>query len=133
MICSTKAVARFLAAAAFALSAGIASQAQTKPLLVTQKIDDNVLVTLGGNTRPEANSNNDMGLADDETQLDHMLLLLQRPPALEAQNNTLNERHAKKVNVLLSQSLAKESIHYLLKCSSAYNLNPIDPCSSWVL
>jgi subtilase family serine protease len=85
MICSNKAAARFLAVAAFALSVSFALQAQTKPLLVTQKIDNNVLVTLRGNTRPEANSDNDIGLADDNAQLDHMLLLLQRPPALEAQ------------------------------------------------
>jgi subtilase family serine protease len=85
MICSKKAASRFLAVAAFALSVSFASQAQTKPLLVTTKIDDKVLVTLAGNTRPEANPRNDVGEADLNRQMDHMLLLLQRPAPLQAQ------------------------------------------------
>jgi hypothetical protein len=52
MICSKTAASRFLAVAAFALSVSFASQAQTKPRLVTQKIDNNVRFTLAGNTRP---------------------------------------------------------------------------------
>ncbi|MGO9519508.1 MAG: protease pro-enzyme activation domain-containing protein [Candidatus Korobacteraceae bacterium] len=85
MICNKKAASRFLAVAAFSLSVSFASQAQTKPHLVTTKIDDRFRVTLAGNTRPEANSRNDVGEADPDVQMDHMLLLLQRPAALEAQ------------------------------------------------
>jgi subtilase family serine protease len=85
MICSKKAASRFLAVAAFALSVSFASQAQTKPLLVTQKIDNKVRFTLAGNTRPEAIAKNDVGEVDPDVQMDDMLLLLQRPPALEAQ------------------------------------------------
>jgi len=85
MICSKTAASRFLAVAAFALSVSFASQAQTKPRLVTQKIDNNVRFTLAGNTRPEAIAKNDIGEADPDVQMDDMLLLLQRPPALEAQ------------------------------------------------
>ena len=85
MVCSKTAVSRFLAVAAFALSVSFASHAQTKPLLVKQKVDDKVRVTLAGNTRPEAIAKNDIGEADPDVQMDHMLLLLQRPAALEAQ------------------------------------------------
>ena len=74
-----------LALAAVFLSASIASQAQTKPLLVTQKIDNNVLVTLAGNTRPEANAQNDQGPLTSNLQFDHMLMVLKRPAALETE------------------------------------------------
>jgi subtilase family serine protease len=85
MSCSKKAASRFLAVAAVSLSVSFASQAQSKPLLVTHKIDNSVRVALAGNTRPEATAKNDVGLADSDVQMDHMLLLLQRPAALEAQ------------------------------------------------
>lgn len=85
MICSKTAASRFLAVAAFALSVSFASHAQTKPRLVTTKIDNNVRVTLAGNVRPEAIAKNDIGEADPDMQMDHMLLLLQRPAELEAQ------------------------------------------------
>ncbi|MGA3132344.1 MAG: protease pro-enzyme activation domain-containing protein [Terracidiphilus sp.] len=94
MICNKKAAARFLAVAAFTLSVSFALQAQTKPMLVTQKIDNNTLVTLAGNTRPEAIADNDIGESDPSVQMDHMLLLLQRPPALEAQlEQFINDLH----------------------------------------
>ena len=74
-----------LVLAAMAFSVSIVSHAQTKPLLVTGKIDDNVRWTLAGNTRPEANAKNDRGPVSPNMQLDHMLLLLQRPASLDAQ------------------------------------------------
>jgi subtilase family serine protease len=54
-----------------------------KPL-ITKRIDAAKLRTLGGNTRPEANSLNDQGKVADTYSLDHMLLQLQRSPEQEA-------------------------------------------------
>ena len=73
-----------LVVAAFVLTFNLASQAQNKRLLVTQKIDDNVRVTLLGNTRPEANAFNDRGPVSADLAMDHMLLMLKRPAELEA-------------------------------------------------
>ena len=62
----------------------LASNAQAKRLLVTQKIDNSKLTTLVGNTRPEANTLNDRGPVSADLQMDHMLLLLKRPAELDA-------------------------------------------------
>ncbi len=62
----------------------LASNAQAKRLLVTQKIDNSKLTTLVGNTRPEANMLNDRGPVSADLQMDHMLLLLKRPAELDA-------------------------------------------------
>jgi subtilase family serine protease len=51
--------------------------------LITQEIDESRLVTLKGNTRPEANATNDRGAVADDFQMEHMLLQLQRPPEQE--------------------------------------------------
>jgi hypothetical protein len=59
------------------------SQNQTQPL-VTQAINENDLVTLTGNTRPEARAAaNDQGAVADDTPLPHMMLQLRRPAAQE--------------------------------------------------
>lgn len=47
-------------------------------------IDENKLIALQGNTRPEANAQNDRGRVADDFQLDHMLLQLKRSPEREA-------------------------------------------------
>ena len=52
-------------------------------VLITEPIDTTRLVTLAGNTRPEANSRNDRGAVSDAFQLDHMLLQLKRAPEVE--------------------------------------------------
>ncbi len=72
------------AVAAFVFTFSLASQAQGKRQLVTQKVDDNVRVTLAGNVRPEANALNDRGPVSADLQLDHLLLMLKRPAELEA-------------------------------------------------
>jgi len=51
--------------------------------LITQEIDESRLLTLKGNTRPEANAVNDRGAVADDFQMEHMLLQLQRPPEQE--------------------------------------------------
>jgi len=50
-----------LAVVAFVFTFNLASSAEAKRPLITQKIDESKLVTLTGNTRPEANKNNDRG------------------------------------------------------------------------
>ncbi len=55
------------------------SQTALPRALITQSIDENRLVTIPGNTRPEANSRNDLGPVDDSLHLD-MYLQLKRSP-----------------------------------------------------
>jgi hypothetical protein len=59
--------------------------------LITQAIDDNALVTLGGNTRPEAIPANDRGAVSDTLSLNHMMLQLRRLPEQEAALDRLIE------------------------------------------
>ncbi len=42
--------------------------------LIREKVDSARLVTLAGNTRPEANAANDLGVVSDDLRLDHMML-----------------------------------------------------------
>jgi subtilase family serine protease len=51
--------------------------------LIRDKVDENKLVTLAGNTRPEANADNDLGPVGDDLKLDHMMLQLKRSPEQE--------------------------------------------------
>jgi subtilase family serine protease len=60
----------------------LGSEGGPQPLL-THPIDETQLVTLAGNTRPEANAANDRGLLADSFPMEHMLLELRRPPELE--------------------------------------------------
>ena len=48
---------------------------------VTQAVDESNLITLSGNTRPEATSTNDRGPVSSDFPLEHMLLQLQPSPA----------------------------------------------------
>ena len=73
-----------LAVVAFVFTFNLASSAEAKRPLITQKIDESKLVTLTGNTRPEANKNNDRGTVSGGLALDHMLLQLRRPSELES-------------------------------------------------
>ncbi len=59
------------------------SSGRNARLLVTQKIDETKRVALKGNTRPEANFKNDRGAVADDFVMEHMLLLLKRPPEQE--------------------------------------------------
>ena len=54
------------------------AQSDAKPVLINQPIDAAQLVTLSGNTRPEANATNDRGRVSDSLPMSHMLLQLQR-------------------------------------------------------
>jgi hypothetical protein len=52
-------------------------------VLITQPIDETRVISLAGNTRREANANTDRGRVADDFRMEHMLLLLKRPPELE--------------------------------------------------
>jgi subtilase family serine protease len=57
----------------------------SSPLLPPGSIDESQLVTLSGNTRPEAlDPANDRGIVADRRPLSHLFLVLKRPPAREA-------------------------------------------------
>jgi subtilase family serine protease len=86
---------------AFALALPLFTFAQTgghSRALITQRIDEAKLVTLEGNTHPEANSANDRGIVADDLQLDHMILQLRRPAeqqqALDKYVNDLTDLHS---------------------------------------
>jgi subtilase family serine protease len=84
MVCRSKSARFAFAVAALALGTALTAHAE-KRQLVTSKINDNVLTTLSGNTRPEAVAKNDRGLVSPELRFNHMLLILKRPAELDAQ------------------------------------------------
>ncbi|MFZ0478368.1 MAG: protease pro-enzyme activation domain-containing protein [Terriglobales bacterium] len=66
------------------LVASSAAHAQSgRPVLIVQSVDEAKLVTIGGNTRPEANAKYDRGLVTDNFPLEHMMLQLKRSPEQE--------------------------------------------------
>ena len=75
----------------FAIALGIgtplmlpAQTAGARPApLISQRVDENKLVVLAGNTRPETLNANDLGAVSDDLPLDHMLLQLKRSPQQE--------------------------------------------------
>jgi subtilase family serine protease len=70
-----------------ALAGAALAQAQTADApqpLITQLIDETNLVTLAGNTRPEANAANDRGAIPSNTPIDHIHLQLTRGAAGES-------------------------------------------------
>jgi len=71
------------AVVAFVSTFNLASNAEARRALVTQKIDESQLTTLTGNKRPEANALNDRGPVSADLQFDHMLLMLRRSPESE--------------------------------------------------
>jgi uncharacterized membrane protein len=54
-----------------------------RPVLIAQTVDENKLVTLGGNTRPEATAKYDRGPVADSLVMEHLFLLLKRSPEQE--------------------------------------------------
>ena len=60
----------------------VGAQPQPRPL-ITEEVSDTKLVTLAGNTRPEANAKNDRGPVVDTFQIEHMFLQLRRSPERE--------------------------------------------------
>ena len=73
-----------LSVAAMSLPAShAASNDALKSRLITQSVDEFNRVRLPGNTRPEANAQNDRGAVTDDLAMDHLLLQLRRPSAQE--------------------------------------------------
>jgi len=70
---------------------------QFQRVLITEAIDESKLATLAGNTRTEARRRqNDRGIVPDSKPVEHMLLQLRRPPALEGEFvHLINEMHDK--------------------------------------
>jgi len=62
-----------------------------RPVLIKQNVDEGELVTLGGNTRPEANAKYDRGRVSDDFLMEHVLLLLRRSPEQEQELEQLIE------------------------------------------
>ncbi len=60
-------------------------EAQEQKRLITEKVDESKLVTLGGNTTPAAaRAEFDRGAVPDDYRFEHMFLLLKRDPETEA-------------------------------------------------
>src|SRR6202041_111847 len=89
MVCSSKSACLALALAAFTFGTALSAQAEAKRQLVTGKINDNVVVPLVGNTRPEATALNDRGPVSPELEFNHLMLVLKRPAELDAQLTTV--------------------------------------------
>ena len=60
-----------------------AQAASNSTVLITQSVDESKLITLFGNTRPEATAKNDRGRVADSHSLEHMMLQLKRSPEQE--------------------------------------------------
>jgi subtilase family serine protease len=88
---------RWLSCCALIMGLTSALMAQTAPsarVLITQPVDSARLHTLAGNTRPEANVQNDRGKVADTFAMQHMLLQLQRSPEREqALRNFIDQQH----------------------------------------
>lgn len=70
------------------------AQTTSKQPLITQPIDEQILVALRGNTRPEVTAANDRGRVADDLQLQHMYLQLKRSPAQQqAVDELINRLH----------------------------------------
>jgi subtilase family serine protease len=70
---------------ALCLAPAIYAQATGQPLpAISEAVDETKLVTLEGNTRPEARVENDRGRVADSFAVNHMLLQLKRSPEREA-------------------------------------------------
>jgi subtilase family serine protease len=67
------------------LTGGVAAllSQTTGRALIRDRVDEHKLVTLGGNTRPEVATSNDLGMVADDLALDHMMLQLKRSPEQE--------------------------------------------------
>jgi subtilase family serine protease len=74
------------------------SGASGTPVLVAAAINDNALITLAGNTRPEATAGNDRGPVAADFPMEHMMLQLRRRPeqerALEKYLDELEDSHS---------------------------------------
>jgi len=83
----------FAAASKFSPRSHVADIEHRPRIVITEDIDEQKLVTLHGNTRPEARDRrNDRGRVDDEFPMNHMLLQLRRFAELEQEFEQLIEQ-----------------------------------------
>src|SRR5208282_728782 len=87
MIQSRRATTLFLSVAGLLVYSSVALISQntgrrSQPQ-IHDKVDENKLVTLAGNTRSEANADSDLGPVADALGMDHMMLQLVRPAEQE--------------------------------------------------
>lgn len=75
-----------------AWSAPVNAQSARSHALIVQRIDENALVTLPGNTRPEVYNARDLGAVPDDLQLSHMYLQMRMSPAQEQDAAALIDR-----------------------------------------
>ena len=61
----------------------VRAQTTTRRPTITERINENRLHRLAGNTRPEARAENDRGAVTDDFPMEHMLLQMKRPTADE--------------------------------------------------
>jgi subtilase family serine protease len=73
------------------LAVALAAPAAATPL-IKQSVDESILVTLSGNTRPEMTAANDRGPVSDSLQLQHIYMQLRRSAAQEAAAAALIEQ-----------------------------------------
>ncbi len=74
----------FVAGLALCTLSGFTQAAETNSSQIVAPIDDNLRVTLGGNTRSEATAGNDRGMVPDRLPMAHLQLLLGRSSVREA-------------------------------------------------
>ncbi|HEY2351684.1 MAG TPA: S53 family peptidase [Candidatus Acidoferrum sp.] len=74
------------------LCGGVAASGQTRPRLITERIAENKLVKLAGNTRPEVRTGRDMGPVADSLQLSHMYLQMKMSAQQQAEADGLMKR-----------------------------------------
>jgi subtilase family serine protease len=80
--------------ALFLASGGVAyaQDAVQRRALITERINEENVVTLHGNVRPEVHTAKDLGPVSDDLQLEHIYLQLSRPPEQQAEIDDLVER-----------------------------------------
>ena len=72
----------------------VVPQAQAGTPVITQSVEENNLVTLVGNVRPEVNARYDRGPVPDSLPMEHMLLQLKRSPEQERElENFIEDLH----------------------------------------
>jgi subtilase family serine protease len=79
--------ALFLSVMVLLIGSSVAVLSQATPrrsrAQIHDKVDENKLVKLAGNTRSEATAENDLGAVADDLSIDHMMLQLKRSPEQE--------------------------------------------------
>jgi hypothetical protein len=89
-------LSRHLAVVPLSLLALVLASAQDRPQptrhLITQAIDETKRVELPGNTRPEANADNDRGIVPDSLPMEHMQLQLRLPMEKEEELDNLLQK-----------------------------------------